>query len=164
MPITVGIDTYVTVAQADIEAARWPRLAGWAALPEATKEAALIEAENYLSRSYKWKGQLADHSQFLSWPRIGVKDHENREVNGIPPAVITAQVSLAYEVASNAPLVTNRDTGEVESIKAGEVSIKFVKGQNAREGERFASIDRILLGLFISRAGSITGNFSLIRS
>lgn len=163
MPITVGIDTYVTVAQADTEAARWPRLAAWAALPQATKEAALVEAEVYLSRSYKWKGTLADYSQFLSWPRLDAVDHENREVIGVPPAIITAQVHLAFE-ATTGPLVVNRDAGEIESIKAGEVSIKFVRGQNAKEGERFAYIDRMLMGLFVSRSGSGSGNVSLIRA
>jgi hypothetical protein len=165
MALTVGTDTYATLVEALAYTQARPALTtGWAAIAtDDLREAYMREAAIYLDQSYSWKGVLADFSQSMAWPRYGVVDREKRELAATVPQVVKdAQCELAALAASN-PLVNNYDTGDIESIKAGEVSIKFLKGQRASEGERFAWIDRLLNGLYTGRTGSGTANVGLVR-
>jgi hypothetical protein len=160
--ITVDVDTYVTVAEADAYVAARPSLSAWTDLATEVKEAALTEAAIYLDQSYSWKGSIAALTQALSWPRVNVEDREGRSITDVPAAIKKAQIELATMAASGA-LVQSQTTGNVESIKAGEVNIKFLKGQNVSEGERFRWIDRLLTGLYTARAGAASANIPLIR-
>jgi hypothetical protein len=164
MPITVGTDTYVTLAEANTYAAARPALSSWGSLTDQQKEAALVEAAIYLDASYSWKGQITDQAQLLSWPRAEVIDKEGREVSSsiVPNAIKSAQIEYAA-LASVGRLVENKTTGNVAAIKAGAVDIKFVNGQNVNEGERFASVDRMLTGLYKSRSGLGSINATIIR-
>jgi hypothetical protein len=164
MAITVGTDTYVTLAEADAYAAARPALSAWASLTSPQKEAALVEAAIYLDASYSWKGQITDEAQLLSWPRYDVTDKEGRELDPeiVPKALKSAQIEYAA-LASVGGLVENRTSGDVAEIKAGSVDIKFVNGQNANEGQRFASVDRLLTGLYTSRAGIGSINATVLR-
>jgi hypothetical protein len=164
MTITVGTDTYVTLAEADAYAAARPALSAWGSLTEPQKEAALTEAALYLDASYAWKGQITDQVQLLSWPRSNVIDKEKRPLDPdtVPKAVKSAQIEYAA-LASVGTLVENKTTGNVAAIKAGAVDIKFVNGQNVNEGQRFASVDRLLVGLYTSRSGMGSINAAIIR-
>ena len=164
MAITVGIDTYVTLAEANAYAAARPALSAWASLTDPQKEAALIEAAIYLDASYDFKGQITDQAQLLAWPRSDVTDKELRPLdpNIVPKAVKSSQIEYAA-LASVGGLVENKTTGNVAEIKAGSVDIKFVNGQNVNEGQRFASVDRLLTGLYTSRAGIGSINAAITR-
>lgn len=164
MTITVGVDTYVTLAEAEAYAAARPALSSWASLTTAQREAALTEAAIYLDASYAWKGQITDQAQLLSWPRMNVIDKEKRPLDQtiVPKAVKSAQIEYAA-LASAGALVENKTTGNVAAIKAGEVDIKFVNGQNVNEGQRFASVDRLLTGLYTSRSGLGSINAEIVR-
>ena len=164
MTITVGTDTYVTLAEALAYAAARPALSSWADLTDPVREAALVEAAIYLDASYSWKGQITDDAQALSWPRSDVIDKEGRvlDADTVPNAIKSAQIEYAA-LASAGALVENKTTGNVASIKAGAVDIKFVNGQNVNEGQRFASVDRLLAGLYTSRAGAGSVNATVIR-
>jgi len=164
MTITVGTDTYVTLAEALAYAAARPALALWADYTDPVREAALTEAAIYLDASYAWKGQITDEVQALAWPRSSVLDKELRPVDPdtVPQAIKSAQIELAAMAAAGA-LVESKTTGNVASLKAGAVDIKFVDGQNVREGQRFAWVDRLLTGLYTSRAGSGSINATVLR-
>lgn len=152
MTLTVGTDTYATLAEADAYAAAraW---ADWDALTDPQKEARLIEAATYLDTSYTWKGMIASGDQVMSWPRFGVRDHEGRWIDSdaYPDRLKAAQIELAR--LATAGLVTNRTTGEVASLTAGSVSVTFKDGNTASEGAQYRSIDRLLAGLYTARAG-----------
>lgn len=162
MPLTVGTDSYVTLVEADAYAAARPSLSTWAGLSEPVREAALKDATLYLENSYEWIGTLADVSQALSWPRLEAYDRNGRHITTIPQAIRSAQIELAF-IGASAPLVDSRTTGNVSAIKAGQVDIKFVNGQNVNEGEKYAPVDRLLSGLFTARAGVRSVNARLTR-
>lgn len=155
MTLTVGTDTYATLAEADAYAAArsW---ADWAALTTAAKELRLTEAAIYLDTSYSWKGSITSEAQAMSWPRTGVVDLEGRTIasDAYPARLKAAQIELA-RLASTTALVTNDAQGEVKSIQAGSVGITFKDAQNVNEAAKYRSIDRLLTGLFLSRAGLV---------
>lgn len=154
MALTVGTDTYATLAEANTYATArgWT---DWAALTDAAKELRLTEAAVYLDTSYSWKGSIASETQAMSWPRTGVKDLEGRTIasDAYPARLKDAQIELA-RLASTA-LVTNDAQGEVKSIQAGSVGITFKDAQNVNEAAKYRSIDRLLTGLYLSRAGLV---------
>ena len=75
MTITVGVDTYVTVAEADTY------LRGaWSAFDTADKESALVEAARSME-TLTWKGSKTSEAQALAWPRTGVVDRYGRALD-----------------------------------------------------------------------------------
>ena len=155
MAITVGTDTYATLAEADAYAAArsWT---DWAALTTAAKELRLTEAAIYLDTSYAWKGAITSSAQAMSWPRSGVTDLEGRAIasDAYPARLKDAQIELA-RLASTTALVTSDATGEVSQITAGSVSLTFKDGQTVNEAAKYRPIDRLLTGLYLSRAGLV---------
>lgn len=154
MAITVGTDTYATLAEADAYGAArgWT---DWAALTDAAKELRLTDAAVYLDTSYTWKGIVASTAQPMAWPRGGVIDNEGREIpsNVYPTRLKHAQIELA-RLASEA-LVATDTQGEVSSLTAGSVSVTFKDGQTVNEAAKYRPIDRLLTGLYVSRAGLV---------
>lgn len=152
MTLTVGTDTYATLAEADAYAAArsWT---DWDALTDAQKEARLTDAATYLDTSYTWKGAITSTAQVMSWPRTGVVDSERRPIasDAYPEKLKAAQIEFA-RLASTA-LVTNDAQGEVKSIQAGSVGITFKDSQTVGEAAKYRSIDRLLTGLYVARAG-----------
>ncbi|HPE48703.1 MAG TPA: hypothetical protein PLR76_09905 [Hyphomonas sp.] len=155
MTLTVGTNTYATLAEADAYAATRSWAATWAALADAVREQRLADAAIYLDTSYTWKGQIADEDQVMSWPRVLVRDKEGRLIasDAYPTVLKYAQVELAY--LASAALVTNESAGQVTALTAGSVSLTFKDSQTASEASKYRSIDRLLTGLYISRAGSV---------
>ena len=152
MTLTVGTDTYATLAEADAYATArsWT---DWDALTDAQKEARLTDAATYLDTSYTWKGAITSTAQVMSWPRTGVVDAEGRTLasDAYPEKLKAAQIEFA-RLASTA-LVTNDAQGEVKSIQAGSVGITFKDSQTVGEAAKYRSIDRLLTGLYVARAG-----------
>lgn len=162
MTLTVGTDTYATLAEADAYAATRSWASAWDALDDAVKEQRLIDAAVYLDTSYTWKGQISTSTQAMSWPRYGVYDKEGRLLasDAYPDRLKDAQVELAY--LASAELVTNSSAGEVTALTAGSVSLTFKDTQSVGEGAKYRSIDRLLTGLYQSRAGTVR-NISLLK-
>lgn len=162
MTLTVGTNTYATLAEADAYAATRSWAATWDALSDAVKEQRLIDAAVYLDTSYTWKGQISASTQAMSWPRYGVYDKEGRLLasDAYPDRLKNAQVELAY--LASAELVTNSSSGEVTALTAGSVSLTFKDTQSVGEGAKYRSIDRLLTGLYQSRAGTVR-NISLLK-
>jgi hypothetical protein len=73
MTVTVGTDTYGTVAEADTY---WAARSGddWAGLTTAEKEPLLVKAADYLDRNFRWRGVKATAAQRLQWPRTDAYD------------------------------------------------------------------------------------------
>ncbi len=163
MTLTVGADTYATLAEADAYASDM----GWTdwTASDAVKESALRQATHYLDTSYDWLGSISDTAQVLAWPRTGVVDREGREiaVDAIPATLKYAQIELA-KLGIGQALVASASSGDVSAIQAGSVSITFSKGQTASETTKFAWVDRLLSGLFKSRSGGRLMNVKLARA
>lgn len=154
MALTVATDTYATLAEADAYASArgWT---DWAALSDAAKELRLTEAAVYIDQTYTWKGRVTSDTQAMSWPRHDVYDKEGRLLASdlIPTRLKWAQIEFA-RLASEA-LVTNDTQGTVSSVQAGSVSVTFKDGQQVSEAAKYRSIDRLLAGLYVSRAGLV---------
>lgn len=145
-------DAYASIATVDAYATA-RGLTAWTGA-DAAKEAAIREATVYLDTSYSWKGAIELETQALSWPREGVTDKEGREVSGLPQRVIDACCELAVMKLS-AALVTSQSSAEIASVQAGSVAVTYVNGNRVREAERFAWVDRLLIGLHAGRAGGV---------
>lgn len=161
MTLTVGVDTYATLAEADAYAS-YRSWADWDALTDAVKEARLSDAAEYLDQSYSWKGQITSQTQFMAWPRMGVYDKEGRLIasDAYPAKLKNAQVELAR--LASAALVTNDTGGAVSALSAGSVSITFKDTDKASEAGKYRSIDRLLKGLYQTRAGG-NRNFDILK-
>ena len=154
MTITVGVDTYSTLAEADAYAA-YRSWTDWAALTDTQKEARLVDAAVYLDQSYTWKGRVTLLAQTMAWPRIEVEDKEGRPIDSdvTPARIKEAQVELARLITATAGLVANDSSGDVSQLTAGSVSLTFKNSQNASEAAKYRSIDRLVRGLYVSRSG-----------
>jgi hypothetical protein len=152
MALTVGTNTYATQAEADAYASArsWT---DWAALTNAAKELRLTDAAIYIDTSYTFKGAITSETQAMSWPRTGVVDGEGRTLAAdlYPERLKAAQIELARLAAT--PLVVTDTAGEVKSIQAGSVALTFKDSQTVSEGAKYRPIDRLLTGLYLSRAG-----------
>lgn len=164
MPIIVGTDTYISLADADTYAA--PRgNAAWDAATDAQKEFALTEAAEYLDSSYAFKGTISSTSQALAWPRTGAKDAEGRTIDNatVPVKIGYAQTRLAF-LRLAGPLVLAPDSGKVTELQAGSVKMKFADGQEVNEADKYAEINRLLFGLYETRAGQTYITASLTKA
>lgn len=162
MALAVGTDTYATLVEAAAYATARPWLSSWAGLAsDDVREAYMREAAIYLDQSYAWRGSIAVATQAMAFPRTDLYDDEGRLITGIPERLKSAQIELAIH-GITARLVQSRDTGDVKKLKAGSVSLEFVDGQQAKEGEVFAWVDRLVSGLFDHRAGNASGNVALL--
>lgn len=153
MALTVGTDTYATLAEAEAYASGRGN-AAWTAATDTQKEFALKEAAVYLDTSYVWKGSITSDSQVMSWPRKEVKDKEGRSIanDAIPARLKDAQTEMAF-LRLSAPLVDEVESGTVTEVKADTVTLKFKDGQAVTESDKFKGIDRLLTGLYVTRAG-----------
>ena len=131
---------------------------------DATKEAALIRATDYLSEVYQWMGYRLkgrrdnEGAQALAWPRQGVKDKEGIYVNTneIPVEIKKATSELAlYELVNPGALdPTFTPSTVIKSVKAGPVSVTFENDRTDSNSIR-PVILRVnnLVGQFIQTTG-----------
>lgn len=133
-------ESLIAVAVADTYlAARG--LTAWALLATAVKEAALVQASEYLNETH-WSGYRLKATQALSWPRsFDLDDYRsadsNRVVNPegqlpatgqfLPPAVIAATSRIAYAVAVEGVslFATVGNDSAIRKVEAGSVSVEF---------------------------------------
>lgn len=144
MTVSVGVDVYIDVAEADTHHAALGQQE-WAAADLAAREAALLKATRYLDGRYRWVGLLADLGQPLGWPRIGAYDSEGRYLEGIPAGIARACAELA-RIALTEDLSPAQDRGgRVVSEQVGGISVQYA--QDAPAGRTFPKIDMLLKGL-----------------
>lgn len=154
MALTVGEDTYISLADADTY---WTNYAGgtnWASATDAEKEQALRQATQYVDKSYTWRGHHpGSSSQLLSWPRNMVVDGQGRTRTGIPQEVKDATAYLAEQALDGAILTAKERGGKIKNVKAGSVSVEF--GDNAPGQRTFPYADLLLSDLTIGGKNSV---------
>ncbi|RLC88516.1 MAG: hypothetical protein DRJ03_02595 [Chloroflexi bacterium] len=115
--ITVGVDTYVTVLEADTYFAARYGYESWALLDEPTKEKALISAAQQLDLQCAWYGSRVDDEQLLAFPRTP-------DADPVPQAIKDAQCEIAFAITTTGS--TSTDGGDpLTELKAGSVTLKF---------------------------------------
>lgn len=131
MTITVGVDTYVTVAEADTFLSKSIRATSWAGLDTDTKEAALVSAAREL-QTLPWIGALTTPGQALSWPRSGVTDREGQAISSatVPQDIKNGQIEWAFLLATT-PALEGAGSSAFGSndkrYKAGSVEIEYFR-------------------------------------
>lgn len=123
-----GQNSYVDLAEAEDFFANRLDVAAWSEASDSDKEKALTTATAMLD-GYEWVGQVVDPLQPLAFPRTG-QYYDKRlgmlaPLNPTPVRIEQACYELAYHLLNNDGLLD--DTGEVESISVGSVSLSGIK-------------------------------------
>lgn len=118
-------DAFISVATA--ESYLTPRgFTSFAALTAAQKEAAIINASEYVSSAFGWIGARVSQDQALAWPRVSAYPHTMRVPPGVPRAVAIAVARVANAAANGAELFGSVSGGDLlKRVKAGEVEIEY---------------------------------------
>jgi len=143
--ITVGTDTYLTIAAAD---AYWAARsnATWAAATDAVKEKALIEATQYLDGAYSFIGYLADYEQLLAWPRSDVEVLSGNfrgayySSTTIPPQIENATAELALEALSARLAPVQDRGGAIKRQKVDVIEVEYMDFAPSRKTYDFVSM------------------------
>ena len=149
MAITVGTDSYVSVADADTYWSDRNNL-DWTTADTADKEKALREATEFIDGTYarQWIGEHpGSASQVLAWPRNGAVDSEGRSVTGIPQRVKDATSRLALDALSAFLSEAEDRGGRVARAKVGPLDVSYFG--DAPAGTAYPFLDLTLKPLLV---------------
>ena len=158
MPLTVGTNSYVTMADANAYFKYAIHAKSWVDASTPEKESALVTATRSLDRQ-NWVGSKTVDTQPLQWPRTGVIDRDEGEINPlvVPQEVIDANCELALALLDDVTVQSNADTGSnIKKLKAGSAEIEYIRGEG---GTRFPVITTELIGLWLTGSSSYSGPF-----
>ena len=147
-----GANSYEAVADADTYHSDRANTA-WDDETTASKQAALIEATDYIESHYTWAtGYKTSDAQGLSWPRSGAVDRHGWafESTEVPQEVQDATSYLALQALSadlGGPL--GRDQ---KKVKVGPVEVEYT--DTAEATTAYPIVDGLLAGL-VSGSSSV---------
>jgi hypothetical protein len=170
MALEKGVNSYVTLSEADsyfedrLDAAAW--LSSYAEL----QEQALVTATRMLDEE-QWQGSVVDANQALAFPRVGAFRDDSRglrlaftstyvysvnaetetSLNRDIRLIRQATYELAYHLMNNDGLLDS--TGEITDIKVGPITLKEVK--NAPSAPR--TVRRVIKPMLRNSAKSWEG-------
>lgn len=127
---------------------------GWDTLSENQKKSYLINATNYIDRTYSrlgWKGMKKyRRKQNLCFPRVELYDKDGYEVEGIPDELKKAVCEAGF-ISINTSLFTVKDaSGTVKRQKVDVLEVEYYSEQDA-SGEyisRFTVLDYLLADFY----------------
>lgn len=157
MALEIGVDSFVSVVDADTY---WTEHSGgtnWAAANNSDKEKALREASQYIDKNYTWRGNHpGTESQLLSWPRQNVVDRKGRIISSgsVPTEIKNATAWLAEQALDGALVEVKNRGGRVSSLKAGSVEIDYEA--NAPSQKTFDYLDMLVSDLVKGGKNSVT--------
>lgn len=149
MAITVGVDTYASIAEADTYFSEQNKT-HWTG-SDAAKEGALRQATVYLDSYYKWVGTVASSTQTLGWPRVYAYDSEGRTITGIPDRVKDATCELALQALTADLVPVQERGGMVKREKVGPIEVEYQNGAPA--GKVYDYVSAMLRGYGSYRGG-----------
>lgn len=127
---TVGSATansYCTIAEADaFHSDQRLHASDWEAATTDTKCRALRWAARLLDEQIEWEGDPTDDVQVLQWPRTGLLDALDLEIetNEIPASLKNAQAELARLLIVSDRTLDQSSDG-IDALSVGEISIDF---------------------------------------
>lgn len=145
MAITVGTNSYVTIAEADEYFQDKLYSTDWNEASESTKEKALKTAAKKID-SQRLRGRKVETSQILEFPRSIYSQFEKYLVSQteVPQAVKDAQCEEAFALISmgeNANKRAQLQALGVKSFSIGKLSETFVS--NSSKGNKLLSMEAI---------------------
>lgn len=129
MAINKGINSYVTVEEADIYFEDRLDVAAWSEASETAKGQALVTATGMLD-TYSWVGVIETLDQELAFPRSGsffdpkLGFETQLDPAKVPTRILNATYELAYHLLNNDGLLD--DTGSVKSMSIGAISFSDI--------------------------------------
>lgn len=130
MALTVGVNSYLSLVDAESYFANRIDVASWDAASQADKEKALATASIQLN-NLSWLGTIANVSQALAFPRNGVYfdsmagTYITLDPSVVPNRIINAVCEQAYHLINNDGLLDN--SGSPDEIKVGTILLKGLK-------------------------------------
>lgn len=129
-------DSYLSVADANAYHSAMG-YADWDGASDATKEAALRRATQYIDARYRFRGEPLTSSQALAWPRAGY-DWPQRRIQ-------QATAELALRALAGA-LHSDQSTGEVARESVGPITVEYAASGLSGQ-TRYAIVDDLLVPL-----------------
>lgn len=128
----------------------------------AQKEAAIIQATQYIDAKYSFDGSILVTAQSLAFPRTNIYDKEGRTLSGVPKLIQEACCEFAF-VAHDKPLVISPETPIVsrKKIKAGSVETETEYVANGGTNNSYSVCPRgeMLLVDLLKNQSSPNGGF-----
>jgi hypothetical protein len=139
--------SYVSVADADSYATDRNNTT-WSALTNDEKQVSLINATDYIDKSYTWNGVKNTREQKLQWPRTGTTDANGFAIDSdiVPKEVEDATIEAAFLDAGGTDLFETEQI--VKKAKVDVLEVEFL--ENGYKGDfqsQYPLIDDILKGL-----------------
>lgn len=134
MALTKGVNSHVTLAEAETYFENRLDVAAWHNASDDDKEKALITATNVLE-NMNWTGVVMSETQDLAFPRTGTyfDPRLGMEVtlDGVttPDRVIESTYEMAYHFLNNDGILD--DTGGVTNIVVGPIELTRVKSPSS---------------------------------
>lgn len=120
MALTVGTNSYISVANADAYFADRLYASEWIGATSGDKEKSLLMSRRVIDRQV-FVGSRTSDDQLLAWPRAGVSDISSATV---PQAILDAQCELALAFLRE-DLTADDGTRGVRRLQAGSVAIEY---------------------------------------
>lgn len=129
MALSKGVNSHVTVAEADAYFADRLDVAEWLASDEPGKSNALVTATG-LMENIPWMGTVVSETQPLAFPRVG--SYFDPRVGGFvyldgetPDRILKATFELAYHLLNNDGILDG--SSSVSDIKVGPITISNIQ-------------------------------------
>lgn len=143
----------------------------WPALTEDQKKAALVQASDYVSTHYKYKGTKIDMLQNLQFPRNGVIDPLGMPVTGVPECIKKCTAELAVR-ASKGPLVPDPefdDSGRAIKMKAEVLgplkrTLEYAGPGELLDEARFPAVDALMCPWLVKSALTLSHGVKVVRA
>lgn len=151
-------NSYVSLEYADAYMSNTGK-AAWANLPENVRKSYLINATEYIDRTYSkigWKGIKKYHrNQPLCFPRVELYDKDGFEVEGIPEELMKAVCEASFIAISTSLFTINAASGEVKRKKAETLEIEYFSSGEAKTNyiSRFSVLDSLLSDFYKTKNG-----------
>jgi hypothetical protein len=151
MALTKGVNSHVSLAEADAYFEVRLDVAAWNAASDDRKEQALITATSMLE-DMNWTGVVMSESQSLAFPRSGTYFDPRLGYyvtldNDVPDRIIKATYETAYHLLNNDGVLD--ETGNVTDITIGPIELTRV-----RRPSQMPSTAKRLMKPLLMNAGS----------
>lgn len=129
MAATKGVNSYVSLLEANAYFDNKLDVAAWVDAGDSQKEQALVTATRTLD-VLEWKGTVRAEDQLLAFPREGsyFDPSRGKEVvfsTTLPQRLVDATYELAYHLLNNDGLLD--DVGSVKSVSVGSISVNEIR-------------------------------------
>lgn len=133
---------------------------------DATDEANLRRARQYMDRSYLWKGTRVTQAQALEWPRFILEYVEGYAVpsDSIPQAIKDAQCEVAYLIQSGADVFATITGGAVKRKREKvDVIEEETEYSVARDRDAYPAVDMLVAPYAEAKSGQTSLTMGVMR-